>query len=108
MRAGKLDRRLTIQRKVTTSSPSGEPIETWSPLAIVWGEARPVPGDEKFGAQQLIATSLMTFRIRWRPDLNVTVNDRISYSGRLWDLLDVREIGRREGLEIEAKARTDL
>jgi SPP1 family predicted phage head-tail adaptor len=106
IRAGKLDRRLTIQRKAVTTSPSGEEIETWSDVAVVWGEARPVPGDEKFGDQQLIASSLMTFRIRWRTDLVVT--DRISYWNKIWDILDIREIGRREGLEIDAKARTDV
>jgi SPP1 family predicted phage head-tail adaptor len=106
IRAGKLDRRLTIQRKVVTTSPSGEQIETWSSVAVVWGEAKPLPGDEKFGDQQLIASSIMTFRIRWRTDM--TVQDKIIHWGKTWDILDIREIGRREGLEIDAKARTDV
>lgn len=105
IRAGTLDRRITIQHKTVTTSPDGGQIETWADLATVWANARPLKSDEKFGDQQLIATSLTTFTIRYRSDL--TVQDVIKYNGRIWDILDIREVGRRQGLELDTKARTD-
>jgi SPP1 family predicted phage head-tail adaptor len=108
MRAGKLDRRITIQRKSVTESGSGEPIETWADLATVWAQARPLRGDERFATRQLVGTAVMTFHIRYRGDLAITVKDRISYDGKLWDILDVREVGRHVVTEIDTKARADV
>lgn len=108
MRAGKRDRRITIQRKTVTVSPSGEPIETWADLVTVWAQARPNRGDERFATQQLVGSAVMTFVMRYRSDLALTVQDRLSYDGKLWDVLDIRELGRRVGLEVDAKARADV
>lgn len=107
MRAGKLDRRLIIQRKSITYSDSGEPIETWATLATVWAQARPNRGDERFSVRQLVGTAVMTFLIRYRSDLALTVEDRLSYDGKTWDIADLRELGRRVGTEIDATARAD-
>lgn len=108
MRAGKLDRRIIIERASVTALPSGEPVESWSPIATVWAQARPVRGDERFAARQLVGTAVMTFHMRYRADLALTVKDRIIYDGKTWDILDIREIGRRVVMEIDAKARADL
>jgi SPP1 family predicted phage head-tail adaptor len=107
MGAGKLDRRLIIQRKSVTESTSGEPIETWSPLATVWAQQRPNRGAERFSARQLVGEAVMTFQMRYRADLALTVQDRIEYEGKLWDIKDIREIGRRVLHEIDATARAD-
>lgn len=108
MRAGKLDRRITIQRASIAASGSGEPVETWADLATVWAQARPVRGEERFATRQLVGTAVMTFYMRYRSDLAITVKDRISYDGKTWDILDVREVGRRVVTEIDAKARADV
>lgn len=108
MRAGKLDRRVTIQRKTVTESGSGEPIEAWNDLATVWAQARPNRGDERFSTMQVVGSAVTTFVVRFRADLAVTVLDRLGYDGKTWDILDVRELGRREGWEIDAKARADV
>lgn len=105
MRAGKLDRRVTIQRATTASNSFNEPIETWADVATVWGQQRPNRGNERFAAQEVAGSAVMTFQIRYRSD--VTVKDRLSYDGRLWNILDVRELGRREATEIDAVARAE-
>lgn len=108
MGAGKFDRRLVIQRKAVAESESGEPVETWSEIAYVWAQQRPNRGNERFAARQLVGEAVMTFHIRYRADLALTVQDRLSYEGKLWDIRDIREIGRRVIMEIDATARADV
>jgi SPP1 family predicted phage head-tail adaptor len=106
MRAGKLDRRLTIQRAtIVLTPPFNEPVETWVDVATVWAQQRPNRGAERFSAQEINGEAVMTFHIRYRSD--VTVKDRIRYEGRTWNILDVREVGRRVVTEIDAVAREE-
>jgi len=105
--AGTLDRRIAIQRKTITNDEYGQEVETWADLAEVWAALKPLRGNERFAVQQLLGTGVMTFLIRYRSDLQIGVEDRIEYDGRAWDITDVRELGRRESWEIDAKARVD-
>lgn len=106
MRAGKLDRRLTVLRFGETGRDAlNQPIEGFSPVARVWAQQRPIRGEERFEAQQVAASQVMTFHIRYRKDL--TVKDRVLYDGREWDIKDVREIGRRVVTEFDCVARVD-
>lgn len=102
MRAGKRDRQITIQRPALTNNAFNEQVETWSDLATVWAQQLPSRGGERIAAQEIYGQSVMTFRIRYRADL--TVSDRIVCQGRIWNILDIREIGRRVGIEIDAVA----
>lgn len=109
MRAGKLDRRITIQRKPVTQSDSGQEVVTWVDVATVWAEKINVKGLERFAVQQLIGQALMTFRFRWSVTVSeITSTHRILLDGRDFDITDVREIGRRQGIEIDALARSEL
>lgn len=107
MRAGQLDRRITLQRRDEEASASGEPRVVWRDVATVWAALVYGKGAERFAAQQVMSEVPVTFRIRyaraWRP----TTLDRIVYDGRDYDIRDVREIGRREGYELDATVRTE-
>jgi SPP1 family predicted phage head-tail adaptor len=123
MRAGRLDRRITIQRKASSLSPSGQENETWSDLAARrWASVQPVSGDERFSAPQYFARQQVEFVVRWSSavaDLRPT--DRIVYpsipesspppaqipNSTIYDVLAVHEVGRREGLRIIAVRRAD-
>lgn len=92
-----------------SQSASGEPVEQWSALATCWASVAPVRGDERFSHPQLLARSFTVFRVRWASTVSdLTPLDRISYGGRVFDIQVVREIGRREGLEIDAVVRADV
>lgn len=105
MRAGKLDRRITIQRATETKDEFNNPVETWADVATVWAEARPMRGAERFQAQEIAGAAVMTFVLRYRAD--VTVRDRISYDGMTWAIRDVRKAGRRVATEIDCTARAE-
>lgn len=119
MKAGRLDRRITIQRKQVSQSDSGQPIETWSILVTVWASVGPLRGDEVFSAPQYVGKQQTEYRIRFSTDVaDLTPLDRIVYpainSGdpvperSVYNIFSVNEIGRREGFQIVAFRRADL
>ena len=101
--AGRLDRTIVLQRRTVTDDV--EPTETWGPLPQTAPQPTEVraqvvqqSGRELFAADQLQAERKVLFRIRWRSD--VTEKDRVLYDGRIHDIHEVRELGRRDGLEL--------
>jgi SPP1 family predicted phage head-tail adaptor len=107
MRAGKLDRWVTILRLTRTGTNEvNEPVETWAVVATVSAQQRPDRGSERFAASQVGGTAVMTFHLRFRADL--TDQDRLLYEGRTYEIVaPPREIGRRVVSEIDAVARAD-
>lgn len=106
MDAGLLTRRIVIEARETADDPDyGEPIEKWVPIAKVWANFRPTRGNESYAAAQRFADVQAKFHIRFRRD--VTPKHRIAYDGRLWDIVEVLEVGNREGLDILAKTRAE-
>ena len=105
MRAGQLDRRIRIEAKSITHSDSGQEVVTWTELATVAARKIENRGAERFAAQQIVGHAVKTFWIRWSETVSaITTEHRIVFDGRNYDITDVREIGRRVGLEIDAFA----
>jgi SPP1 family predicted phage head-tail adaptor len=109
MEAGKLDRRVILLRASVTRAPrSNAPVETWVELARRWASKRTVSDGEAAKSAEIAATITDRFQIRWEArfaDLNP--KDRLMCEGREYNIVAVREVGRREGWEISAKARAD-
>lgn len=102
IRAGDLDRRISLQRSTDETDPVyGEARPVWSTFATVAASVRQVSGREFLAATEQAGERRAVFVIRWRGD--VTTTDRVAYLGEPYDIDDVREIGRREGLEIHAR-----
>lgn len=123
MRAGRLDRRITIQRKGGTASASGEPGDDWTTLVNRRpASMSPVRGEERFGDPQVAAHEQVEFRIRWSQDVSgLLPQDRIIYPAlsedspdddaltrSTYNVLAVHEIGRREGLQIITERQADV
>ena len=108
MQAGKLDRRITIQRATITYDALNNPVETWAALATVWGSKLDYIGSENVAAHEVGAQMTTTFRIRWSNKVSgLNPKDRLSFDSKTWNILNVKEISRKEGLEVIAVARTD-
>ena len=99
--AGKLDRRVTLQTNSPSQDTTGQPIESWSEIDVVWAEVVPLRGRVLLAAQQVNAEVTAKFLIRYRSDVGPA--DRVLYDSVGHDILSVTEIGRQEGLEILAK-----
>lgn len=109
IRAGELDRRITLQRATVAPNEFNEPVETWSDLARVWAKYTPVADGERFRAGERAAEVQARFLIRWSSQVaSVNPKDRLVFDGRIYAITNVKEIGRREGLEITAGGRGDV
>lgn len=100
---GKMDRRIMIQSLSVSLDGAGQPVETWADVEEVWAQVTPQPGGEGFRSRQIMGRAVTVFKIRYRS--GVTAQHRVVYGGQNYDIHDVREIGRREMLEIDTSAR---
>lgn len=107
--AGKLDRQIVILRASVTQDPgSGENVETWGAYATVWASWRRASARETLAASEVSAEVTDVFHCAWSPKMaDVNAKDRISYAGRTYNLAEVTEIGRREGVMLRGAARAE-
>lgn len=89
MRAGDLRHRVEIVRAAVTRDASGAEVKTWPTLAHRWAQVRPLNGQEQLQAQQ--AQASMTHRIRIRYYEGLTVEDRIKFDGRFFDINSIAD-----------------
>lgn len=131
MRAGRLDREISVMRKQIALSPSGDVIETWIPVILKRAASlSPIAGSERWAAEQYVAQEQVEFQVRWARVLaTLSPQDRIicpalsladlegsppAYAleatigdRRQYEIMAVLEIGRREALRILAARRVD-
>jgi SPP1 family predicted phage head-tail adaptor len=103
MRAGRLDRRITLLRRaVAAPDANGSAVQSFTDYATVWAEKIDAGGREFFAGNQEQAELAVRFRIRYRSDVLAT--DRITLDGLNHDITHIQELGRREGLMLFATA----
>ncbi|MBM3089257.1 phage head closure protein [Ensifer sp. T173] len=102
MRAGKLDRTITIERQTETIAPSGSVSNGWTPVATIRAEVVQQSANEFLSGFGEAENSTIIFRLRYVP--GITTADRVTYNGTAYDLEEIKEIGRRRGLELRAVA----
>ena len=108
MRAGKLDRKIDVLRASTSRNGFNEEVAAWEPLARVWAEAVPISDGERRRAGETLSSKKFRFTIRYSSQVyTVDPRDRIRYDGRIFDINGVKDVGRREGIEITATARAE-
>jgi SPP1 family predicted phage head-tail adaptor len=101
MRAGKLTHSITIERLVEGLDDYGVPRPTWTPIATVRAEILTASTSEFLTGAGEGAASAIVFRIRYME--GVTPADRITLDGKgAYDIKEIKQIGRRRGLEIRA------
>lgn len=123
MRAGRLDRKIDIERSTTALNAYGDPVKTWTKIAQRRSAGyRPLSGNERFTADQFIASQQVEFLVRYSTLLSqLNPLDRVIYPAQalgspvsvpdeydIYDIMDVQEVGRREGLRILAARRSEI
>jgi SPP1 family predicted phage head-tail adaptor len=110
MRYGRLDRRITLQRRSGALTDSGQPVDTWTDLASRWASVVPASGREGYSTPQTVATQQVEMQIRYSAAVaDLHPGDRIIHpSGSadavaVYDIVAVHEIGRRDALKIIAE-----
>ena len=98
MRAGNLDRTIFIERKTVALNDYGAPVESWTQLAMMRAQLLQNSMDDREGARGHSTDATVTFRTRWLD--GVTLEDRVSYAGHAYTIRQIKELGRRAGLDL--------
>lgn len=106
MKAGKLDRRITIQRQGPSTDNGIEEVPgALEDYATRWASWKPSNGREIFENLGREAKSGGTFWLRHdQRTRGIKATDIVKFDGRAWDILGVQELGRREGIELIVSA----
>ncbi len=106
--AGDLDRQITLQRYSLSRDQWNQPISAWADFATAWASWRRASSNERLAASQVTAVVTDVFEIYWSPEVaDLNPKDRLSYDGQTYDIAEVTEIGRREGLLIRGSRSAD-
>ena len=98
---GERDRRITILKKETTTNAFNEAVVSWSDLITVWAKVSEAQGTEGYESDQLTERRLTVFDITYR--CSVTVEHRIKYNDRYYDIVSIVEPDRRRTLKLKAR-----
>lgn len=99
---GNMHRRITIERQTEIVKPSGSVLKAWTPVANVWAEVLQQSASEFFTGYGEAETGTVIFRVRYRP--GITTADRVTYDGTAYGLKEIKELGRRDALELRGEA----
>lgn len=96
MRAGQLNKKVTVQSYTSAANSFGEMIETWSTYATRNASVEPLQGREFWAAQQL--NSEVTSKIRLRYDSitgAITPKMRVQWDSRTFKIHSVINVNQR-------------
>lgn len=102
MQAGRLDTRITIQRKTGGTDAWGAPLpEAWEDYATIWANVRHLSGTESIKAGADVSVVRASIRIRHRSGIDAGM--RIVAGAAVYDIEAVLPGQRREWLDLAAK-----
>lgn len=89
---GQLNKRVTVQSRVTTQDALGAESTNWSDVVTCWARIRPVSGRELLGGQQPQVVHDTRIRIRYQAGVAVSAKMRVNFGGRLYDIVGVLDV----------------
>lgn len=93
MRAGRLRKRMVLQRLQPSTDSEGAPTSTWVTVGSVWAGITPTGGAEALeGAQE---EARMTHQITLRYRTDVTHNSRLLLGSRVFDIQTTANLDER-------------
>lgn len=94
MLAGKLNKRIKLQRPVADRDGVGGSVPRFTTYATVWAGIKPMTGKEAEQARQVVATVTHKITIRFHP--LVEASHRVEFKGRPFDINAVLNIDERK------------
>lgn len=102
MKAGILNKQVTLQTESRSSDSAGGATVTWGDTATVWAAIDPKSALERFEAEQLNAKVSHVITIRYRS--GVTSAMRVKYGSRTFNILaPVNPLEKNEELRLECE-----
>ena len=103
MKAGDLNRYITIQTKTTSRSDSGRNYETWSTLANVWAAKLPRTGNEGVEADRNVYRIFDEWEIYYLSTVTPMCRIYDSDAGVYYNIVSVEEVGYKEGMKLKTE-----
>ena len=94
---GRLDKRVSIQRRSSTRDSYGQEIDSWTTIAQVWAQVKPLGGKEAMRGAAMVVESILTHKVTVRyseslmPPLEADAW-RIVYGARLLNISTTRDV----------------
>ena len=85
--AGKLNTRLNIERRTSSQDELGQPVETWSLVAAVWGSVRHLSGVAAIKSGADGSTVKASFRIRYMAGIDSGM--RVTVDGKHYNIVAI-------------------
>lgn len=101
MNPGELDKRITFQRKVTTTNENGFEVEILEDFKTVWAKVSNLHGREYFQAAAVKAENTVRFTIRYLEGIDTSM--KILLQGRQYNITSIDNI-KYQNRFIEIKA----
>ncbi|SDD71982.1 phage head closure protein [Rhodospira trueperi] len=99
MNIGRMDRRITVMVTSMIDDGYGGTIPGGTvALGTFWANVRQLSGREFIGAEAVQAERKAVFTVHWVDGLDTTAT--VEWDGATWNIREVREVGRREALEL--------
>lgn len=99
MDPGKLNRKVSIQRKATGKDAAGQPLDTLVEVAKVWASIVHKSGAESIRADQDVSVVKASIRIRMRSD--ITNGMEVHHKSTVYEVLaQMPDEGSREWLDL--------
>ena len=101
MQAGRLNRRVVIERKtITRDSDFGSELVAWETYAERWAEVRDINAVERVSGPLRTVTRVTMVTVRWVDGLTADMRLRCVDDGRLLAITSIAELRRREGQQL--------
>ena len=99
MQAGRLNTRVTLQRRTAGQDAAGQPVEGWADVAQVWADFRVLSGLEAIKADAVTAVTKASCRVRYREDL--TPDMRAMVAGEAWQIVSIQpDVNKRRFVDV--------
>lgn len=96
--AGKHDRPIKIERMILEQDDFGQEIPKWVLVHQAYGQVLPNTGTERFTSDGKHSQEIARVNIRYKDGLDPTM--RVQLNCKIYRILAVTEIGRREATEL--------
>lgn len=94
MRAGRLRRRVTLQRPVSSRDSYGDDVPTWADAFSRWAGIEPTDGSESWLTHQETATQGIRVVLRYDSNTATISPDwRIDWGGKKFDIQFINNVG---------------
>jgi SPP1 family predicted phage head-tail adaptor len=91
--AGRLNRRIRLQRPLDVPDGAGGYTRTWQDVATLWAYLEPKAGREQWQLQQVYPIHLLRVILRYSPSLHIDESMRLVYRSQPYNIRSVTQPG---------------